>query len=400
MVSVGSCRDRLAEIRSGTHAVIDLDRYNSNLRLLSRMAGPDMRVMAVVKANAYGHGAVECGRAALAAGCAYLGVARIDEALQLRKAGITGSILVIGPPNPAQIREAIRNDIALTVSTDTSAEAVVEGATSLSARATVHVKVDTGLHRYGARPELAAQLVQRIDGHEATQLEGVYTHFSSADEEEARPTFDQIAQFEGTIAVIRERGVNPPLIHLANSAAIIEGLTSISNMVRAGIASYGLDPSDEIPAPSGVQQILSLRSVLTRRFTLMRGESVSYNRTYTAERDEPVAAVPIGYADGIERHLSNRGWFVHADGRCPIIGRVCMDQTVVRVPATAREGDPLTVIGDGADRAMSVRMVGELCGTNTYEPVTRIAARVPRLYVASGGPVSWSVPILNESGTL
>ncbi|MEZ4520048.1 MAG: alanine racemase [Thermomicrobiales bacterium] len=392
-------RDRLAEIQAGTHAVIDLDRYASNLKTVAELAGPNRSVMAVVKANAYGHGAPACARAAVDAGCRYLGVARIDEALELRGSGITAPILVIGPPNMAEIGLAIENDIALTVATETSAAQVIDQAESRNRRAIVHVKIDTGLHRYGALPDLAVAIAGRIDSHPATMLEGLYTHFSSADEEELEPTVEQIERFQATYTRIRERGIDPQLVHIANSAATITGLFPDTNMVRAGIVSYGLDPSNEITAPAGFRQILTLKTVITRRFTLEAGESVSYNRTYTASEDESAAAVPIGYADGIERHLSNTGWLMHADGRCPIIGRVCMDQSVISAPASAHEGDPVTVISDGSDGAMTVAVVGEICGTNTYEPVTRIAARVPRLYLRNGAPVSWSVPILGESGT-
>ena len=399
MTQRAGIRDRLAEIRAGTHAVIDLDRYAQNLKLLAGAAGPATRLMAVVKANAYGHGAVACARAAVEAGCAYLGVARIDEALQIRRSGVTAPILVIGPPNPAQIAVALDHNIALTVSTMESVAGVLAGAAKSAQAATVHIKVDTGLHRYGALPELAVQLARAVERAEHATLEGLYTHYSSADEEDAGPTWQQIAAFRSTLEAVHANGIRPALIHNANSAAILADLFPESNMVRAGIASYGLDPSNEIPVAPEFRQILSVHSVLTRRFTLPAGESVSYNRTYTASADEEAGAVPIGYADGIERHLSNRGWFVHASGVCPIIGRVCMDQTVARVPATAREGDVLTIIGDGQDGAMTVAEVGRLCATNTYEPVTRIAARVPRLYIRAGVPHSWSVPILGEAGT-
>lgn len=399
MNDVTACRDRLAEIQAGTHAVIDLDRYMHNLRLLQDRAGEAYTLMAVVKANAYGHGAVACAKAAVDAGCVYLGVARIDEALELRQGGIEAPILVIGPPNPRQVAIALDERIALTVATEDSLENVLKEARDSGQTAVLHLKVDTGLHRYGAVPQLGLELAQQIVASQAAILEGVYTHFSSADEEDPEPTLDQIEQFQLFMRDLRATGIEPRYVHCANSAAIVEGLHPETNLVRAGIASYGLDPSDEIPAPEGFKQILSLRSVLTRRFTLEAGQSVSYNRTYTAASDEHAAAVPIGYADGIERHLSNQGWFVHADGRCPIIGRVCMDQTVVRAPATAGEGDALTIIGDGSDGSMTVAVVGELCGTNTYEPVTRIAARVPRLYLRDGRADSWAVPLLGASGT-
>lgn len=398
-MSARPTRNRLAEIQAGTHALVDLDRYASNLKRMADLAGPGKRVLAVVKANAYGHGAIECARAAIEAGCSYLGVARIDEALQLRRSGVEAPILVIGPPNSAQIGLALDANVSLTVSTEESLSSVVANASARNEPAVVHIKVDTGLHRYGALPELAFRLARQVDTSPHTSLEGLYTHFSSADEEETEPTLQQIEVFQRTVELLGDEGIEPPLIHTANSAATIAKLFPGTNMVRAGIASYGLDPSDEVPVSAEFRQILTVKSVLTRRFTLPAGESVSYNRTYTADADEAAGAVPIGYADGIERHLSNRGWFIHVDSRCPIIGRVCMDQTVVRVPSTAREGDAVTVIGDGEDGSMTVAEVGEMCATNTYEPATRIAARVPRIYLRSERPASWAVPLLGESGT-
>ena len=391
-------RDRLAEITAGTHAVIDLDAYRSNLQRVAAMTGEDFAVLAVVKANAYGHGAVECAEEAVRAGCVYLGVARIDEAVQLRRGGIAAQILVIGPPNMAQIGLAIERDVALTVATRDSADAVIQAARQAGRRAIVHLKIDTGLHRYGALPELAFQLARDLDASPHVELEGVYTHFSSSDEEDPTPTKIQIERFEAAVQKLKSEGIEPRHVHLANSAAILTGQFTATTMVRAGILSYGLDPSDEVPVETSFRQILTVRSVITRRFTLDAGESVSYNRTYTAQEPEPAAAVPIGYADGIERHLSNVGWFSHKGRRCPIIGRVCMDQTVIKVPEDAREGDPVTIIGPGDDGAMTVAEVGRLCSTNTYEPVTRLAARVPRIYIRDGRPYRWAVPLHCEWG--
>jgi alanine racemase len=391
-------RDRLAEITSGTHAVIDLDAYAGNIRRLRQLAGGGHGLMAIVKANAYGHGATTCAEAAIDAGCAYLGVARIDEALELRRARITAPVLVIGPANIAQLAVALEHQIALTVATHASADAVVREAESSGYHALVHLKVDTGLHRYGALPDVAVDLARKLAASRHVSLEGLYTHYASADEEDRAPTLRQFQLFERVVERLRAEDIRPPLVHVANSAAILTSQFPHTNMVRAGIATYGLDPSDEVPIPGDLRQVIAIRSVLTRRFTLAAGESVSYNMTYTALEDERVAAVPVGYADGLERHLSNTGWFVHNGRRCPIRGRVCMDQTVIGVPEDAAEGDAITILGPGEEGEMTVRTLGELCGTNTYEPVTRLAARLPRLYVRGGKPVSWAVPLLGERG--
>ncbi|MFW6074625.1 MAG: alanine racemase, partial [Chloroflexota bacterium] len=319
--------------------------------------------------------------------------------LQLRRGGIDAPILVIGPPNLAQVELALQQSIQLTVSTEDSLAAVVNTTDRIGTPATIHVKVDTGLHRYGAMPALAVDLVRRLHETPGVTVEGIYTHFSSSDEENPEPTLAQIRVMRSVIQQLKSEEILPSLVHVANSAAILTKHYSETNMVRAGIATYGLDPSSEVPVEEGFRQILELKSVLSRQFILEAGESVSYNRAYTAEEDHPAGTVPIGYADGIERHLSNAGWFVVGGTRSRILGRVCMDQTVIRVPEEAMEGDEVTIIGSRESGAMTVADVGALCQTNTYEPVVRLAARVPRIFIRDGAPSSWSLPLLGERGT-
>ncbi len=390
-------RTTLAEIFGGTHAVIDLDSYTSNLQALQRLIG-ERDLMAIVKANAYGHGAVECARAAEEVGVKAFGVARIDEALHLRRAGIDAEILVIGPPNAIQVDVAVENDISLTVSTELSLEAVLETTKRQSKPARVHLKVDTGLHRYGSTPELAIELAKQMSKIDEIDLVGIYTHFSSSDEIDRAPTDAQLAKFHRVLDAIKAEGIEIPTVHFANSAAILTGILEGSTMARAGIACYGLDPSSEVPVTSEFKPVMSMRSVVARRSTLPLGEFVSYNRTYSAEIDEEVADIPIGYADGIERHLSNRAWFSHRGRRCNVLGRVCMDQTVISVPEDVSEGDEVIIFGDGSQGEMTVAELGELSDTNTYEPVVRISARVPRVYLRNGRVASWSRPFLNEHG--
>lgn len=394
-----SSRDRLHEITAGTHAAIDLDAYETNLNVLRTIAGRDRSLMAIVKANAYGHGAIQCAESAARAGAAFLGVARIDEALQLRRAGIERPVLIVGPPNTAQIDLALASNVQLTVSTEAAFDHVAAAAQRMNAPASVHLKVDTGLHRYGALPDLAVSLARRMAESEWIDFRGIYTHFSSSDERDPEPTNDQIAIMQRVLDQLEKQDLTPEYVHVANSAGIIERFFNQTNLVRAGIASYGLDPSDDVPVDTRFKPVMSVHSVLARRFVLAQGEPVSYNRTYRAERDEPTATVPIGYADGIERHLSNTGWFSHKGRRCPIRGRVCMDQTVIGVPEDAEEGDLVTIFGDGSNDEMTINELARMCSTNTYEIPVRVAARVPRIFLRSGEPVAWSVPLLGEHGS-
>jgi alanine racemase len=383
---------------SQTRAIIDLDRFVSNIKAARQLAGDTRDLMVIVKANAYGHGALDCALAAAEDGVGYFGVARIDEALQLRSGGLSTPILIIGPFNPAQIADALRASIALTVATEQSVDAVIHTARTSGFRATVHLKIDTGLHRYGALPELGRALARRLASSEHVHFEGLYTHFSSSDEQDDAPTVEQAALFAAVVDCLRAEGIEPPLIHIANSAAVLQGAFAGTNLVRVGIAAYGLNPSDETPLDARFRPVLSLRSTLARRFTLVAGASVSYNRTFTATSDLPAAAVPVGYADGLERHLSNRGWFVVEGAKCPILGRVCMDQAVIHVPESAQERDDVVIIGDTEQGAMTADIVGQISQTNNYETVVGIQARVPRVYMRAGQPYSWSVPIMGERG--
>ncbi|HEX5163987.1 MAG TPA: alanine racemase, partial [Thermomicrobiales bacterium] len=333
--------------QSGTHALIDLDAYERNIGVLLSIAGERVDLMAVVKADAYGHGAVECGRAAVAAGARMLGVARIDEALYLRQSGVTAPIVLIGPPAIAEIPATLQHDITLAIGSRQSVDGLLAGM-GQGLRARVHVKVDTGMNRYGFRPEDVTAVVEELASNDRITVEGVFTHFSSADERDPAPTERQIERFWASVAGLEARGLRPEYVHMANSAAILTGHFEGTNLVRSGIATYGLSPSDEVIVDERFQPVLTLRSIVVRRGTLPVGEGVSYGRTYRAAATEQIAAVPVGYADGLPRRLRNQGWFVVRGERTPIRGSVCMDQTVVSVPEDTVEGDIVRVIGDGS----------------------------------------------------
>lgn len=387
--------DEIARLLGGTHALIDLDAYQRNIALL-RSRAQGAACMAVIKADAYGHGAVACARAAVAAGCDWLGVARIEEALLLRREGIDAPLLVLGPPNAARLDQALRAGIALAVGSAASFDAVVQTAARIGEPARVHVKVDTGMHRYGFSVEEAVEVVERLSRNPFITVDGVFTHFARADETDLAPTDEQARRFAAVIARLRERCLLPRWVHQANSAGILTGRFAGTNLVRAGIAAYGLSPSDECRVDAEFRPVLSLRSVIGRRFTLQPGAGVAYGWTYVAERAEEVAVVPVGYADGLPRQLANTGWFVVGGERAPIRGRVCMDQTIVGVPDDAREGDLVTVYG--TDGAMTLDDIAAIAGTNAYEIATRVMPRVPRIYLRNGQPVAWEHLLLAARG--
>lgn len=391
-----SIENMAARFMAGAHALIDLDAYEHNLRLLSDLSPQETGLMAVVKADAYGHGAVQCARVAEHV-ADWLGVARIQEALVLRRRGIQAPILVLGPPNVCEISDAIRHNITLTVGTLDHLQQLTRDASSSQVRVPVHLKIDTGMRRYGFMPSESIDAAVLIANSKCLTLDGVYTHFSSSDETDPAPTNKQIAAFESVLDQMRERGIMPRYVHSANSAAILARRTGSTNMVRSGIATYGISPSDEVQVPSGFKQILSLRTVLTRRFALEAGDGVSYGLTYRAHQSEQVAATAAGYADGLPRQLSNTGWFALNGNRFPIRGRVCMDQTVIAADDSLAVGDVIEVVGPGDNAEMTLEDVARIAGTNSYEIATRVTARVPRLYRRGDRIVACEHLLLGES---
>ncbi len=390
-----SFEEQIDRIGSGTHAVVDLDAYESNIDVLRSCIADDVALMAVVKADAYGHGAVECGRAAIAAGARMLGVARIQEALYLRSAGLNCQIVLIGPPAIGDIPDALRHDITLAVGSRMAIDGVVAAVESgLSAR--VHVKVDTGMNRYGFTTDDVCDAVESLMSHPRVTVEGVFTHFSSADELDPAPTDEQIDRFWRAIDRLDAKGLRPPFVHTSNSAAVLTGRSKGTNLVRCGIATYGLSPSEEVTVDCRFKPVLSIHSVVARRGRLRAGEGVSYGRTYVASTDEAVGSVPVGYADGLPRRLRNQGWFVVNGQRADIRGSVCMDQTVVSVADCVAEGDRVLVLGDGSSGEMTFDAIATMIGTVNYEVATRVMARIPRVYVRGGQPVAWELILSGE----
>ncbi len=366
--------------RRATRALIDLDAVANNVRYFRGIAPPGAGVMAVVKANAYGHGAVMVARAAVEAGASWLAVATVDEGCQLRAAGLTAPILVLAPSDPAEAPAAVRAGLTVAVA---DLDHVVALAAAASAEpAAVHVEIDTGMRRFGVPAEAAPALIARIAALPGLRLAGVYTHFATADEADRTFVLAQQARFDAALAAVRALGIAIPLVHQDNSAATLTRTGRDVQLVRVGIALYGLSPSPEVPAPAALRPILSLHSRVARVFDLAAGDSVSYGRTFVADRPLRAALVPIGYADGYRRSLSNRGAML-LGGRCaPVLGRVCMDQTIIAVPegVQARVGDEVVLIGAQGDERIGADDLAALAGTIGYEIVTGLAARVPREY--------------------
>ena len=376
-----------------TRAVVDLDAIAGNVRAVRARLPESTRIMAVVKADAYGHGAQWVAHAALEAGADLLGVATIGEGAILRASGVRAPIVLLGSIDVSEADAACLSGLEVTVAHLSLLEAVQRAARGPGASRPVgvHLKIDSGLRRYGALPEEAVALASRIAQDRYLRFAGVCTHFASADEPAEPFTLEQMARFYQTLAAIRDAGVPTPPTHAANSAGILTGRAVDLAMVRLGIALYGVPPSAEVPLFPGMRPALRIESRIARVVRLEAGDTVGYNRTFRASAPTRGALVPVGYADGYRRALSGRGWVGIGGERAPVLGRVSMDQIVVQIPheVSASIGDVVHVLGgDPRNGAPSVSEMADLMDTNGYEVLVGIRQRVPRVFVRDDAPIA------------
>jgi len=370
-------------------AVVDLDAVTANTAALVEHAG-GTPVMAVVKADAYGHGSVPCARAALRGGAEWLGVAQLSEALTLRVAGITAPMLTWLFAPGDDLGPAIAADVDLSVAAPWALDAVLDGAVAAGRPARIHLKVDTGLARGGASAEGWPELVKLAAAAQAegiVEVVGIWSHYAFADAP-AHPTVRaQNIALQEAVDVAAAVGVQPQLRHLANSAATLTDPGARFDLVRPGLAVYGLSPVPHVgdPAHFGLRPAMTLIAKLVLVKEVDAGQGVSYGHTYTTPRATTLGLVPLGYADGIPRHASNRGPVLVAGRRLQIAGRVCMDQFVLDLDgAEAVAGDEVVLFGSGDDGEPTAEDWARAADTISYEIVTRLGARVPRVYVGEG----------------
>jgi alanine racemase len=366
-------------------AEIDLDALAHNVRILKSQAN-GAALLAVVKANAYGHGAVAVARAALAAGADRLGVICVDEGEQLRRAGITAPILVMGHTLAEEAPRLVDLSLTPSVVSREVALALARVASERGIEVAVHLKMDTGLNRYGLPPSEAADLGRWLRDLAGIQVEGLFTNFASADEGDKRYALEQHRLFLS----VAEQLDWVPIRHVSNTAALLDMPDMSLEMVRPGLGIYGCYPSAQVNRSLPLRPTLSLKSRVARLTSLAPGESVSYGRTWRASRPSLIGLVLCGYADGLPRALSNRGSVLVRGQRAPIVGRVCMDMCMVNlsdIPDVAVD-DEVVIIGRQGEEEISADEVAELCGTISYEILCGISARVSRLYLRQGRIVS------------
>ncbi|HEY7269163.1 MAG TPA: alanine racemase, partial [Dehalococcoidia bacterium] len=362
-------------------AEIDLDAIEHNVRSLCGLAGA-AKLLAVVKGNAYGHGAVPVARAALRAGAWGLGVVSVDEGEELRRARIDGPVLVLGASSAALAPRLLAADLRVTVASRDEALALAATARAAGTVARVHLKVETGLNRFGLRPDDVVALAEDLRNVDGLEVEGIATHLASVDEGDKTFTYQQYAAFRQCA----ERLPWVPLHHISSTGALLDLPDLRLGLVRTGIGVYGYYPSDEVTRPVVLQPALSLRTRVARVTDVPPGESVGYGRTWTAGEGARVALAMAGYADGVRRALSNQGVALMRGQRAPFAGRVAMDMLMLDVsgiPDVALD-DEVTLIGSQGDEKVDADEVGRLSGTISYEVLASVMARVPRFYVKGG----------------
>ena len=365
-----------------TRAIIHLDNLRHNIRLLRSHIGPVPRICMAVKADAYGHGAVPITRTALAEGVDAFGVATVGEGRELREAGIRAPVLLFSPVLPEENAEIVLSGLAPMVGSREAIASLAAEAAKQDKPVEVHLKVDTGMGRIGCQPEDAPDLAELIASDDWLKLAGVCTHFPVADAADSDFTTRQLERFQACVDGIRNRGIDPAALHAANSGAILAYPPSYFQMVRPGIMLYGYYPSQEQPRDLPLKPVMELVSKVSFLKKVPKGTGISYGLTHRVERDTVIATIPAGYADGYSRLLSNRGQVCIRGKRYPVVGRVCMDQTMVNVGPDSEVELYEDVILFGPDPpAPDAEEIAGLMQTIPYEVTCLINRRVPRVYL-------------------
>lgn len=370
------------------HAVIDLDAICHNIKEVKRVIGPDVKVMPVIKADGYGHGAVPIAKALNEIGADAFAVAIIEEGITLRKNGITQPIVILGYTSEYQYSSLIQYEIQPTVFCYEMAESLSKIAAALGQNAKIHIKLDTGMNRIGFKPTRESlEIVKKISKLPNIKIEGIFTHFACADEADKTSAKKQKAEYDKFIGWLSEEEIEIPVKHVSNSASIIDMKDWRMDMVRSGIITYGLYPSEEVS-----KDVLDLRPAMSLKTHIVYikevgpGEGVSYNHTFVTKRNTKIATIPVGYADGYPRALSSKGRVLIRGQYAPIIGRICMDQFMVDVTDIPDVSvmDEVTLVGVDGENRISVEEVANGAGSFNYEFVCGVSKRVPRVYMQNG----------------
>ncbi|MCS7464065.1 alanine racemase [Paenibacillus doosanensis] len=382
-----------------TRVEISLDALRSNLGRFRQMLPSHVKMMAVVKADAYGHGAVEVSREALRCGVEYIAVAFLDEGLELRQAGITAPILVLGYTPPEGLEMAWEHDITINVYSNEVLDAF-ERLQEREKPLHVHVKIDSGMNRLGLTTEAEAiAFIERALHIPGLHVEGLFTHYACADEEDKSYTLEQYRRFDRVVQHFAAQGVAFDYVHAGNSAAAIDSPDLTYNMVRLGISMYGLYPSDEVNRQAiELEPVLSIKTGVVMVKQLPEGAGISYGTVYHTAGEETIATLPIGYADGFSRMLTGKAYALVKGHKKPIVGRICMDQCMMNVTGLddIHNGEEVVILGKQGEERITAEDHAAWLGTVNYEITCMISHRVPRVYIRDGAVVSTVNPLMRQ----
>ena len=383
------------------YAAIDMDAFQSNVQAMLKKLRPEVKMTLVIKTDGYGHGAYPIAREAEKMDRIWgFAVATAEEAFLLREKGIQKPILILGYTFEEDYEEMVRQDIRPVVFKKEMAEAFSQIAVSLNKTVHIHIGVDTGMSRIGFADTMdSLRIIKEIQRMEGISLEGVFTHFARADEADKNHARAQLLRFVSFVRKLEKANIKFELRHCANSASIMEFPEAQIDMVRAGITTYGIYPSNEVKRENlPLQPMMELKSHVVLIKQINPGDSVSYGGTYTAVEPRMVATIPVGYGDGYPRSLSNKGCVLIRGKKAPILGRVCMDQFMVDITdiPEAKELDEVTLMGKDGEELLSIDTLSELSGRFPYEFVCDIGKRVPRVYIQNGKPVEVADELLGD----
>jgi alanine racemase len=379
-----------------SQAEVNLSALRDNFTLVRKLLPPATEILAVVKADAYGHGVLPCAKTLLDAGANGLGVAIGNEGIELRENGIKRPILVMGGFVPEEIGDMVHHNLEITLHEKNQAIAIAQEALRQNKCVKVHLKIDTGMGRLGTLPSLVTDLANYIDGEKSLQLVGVSTHLATAEWEDKQHSIDQIEKFRALTTPLKKKGTLFPKLHCANSAGIINHPDSWFDCVRPGIMLYGSFPStrlDAVLAQSGAENP-KLKPVMTWKCRLLqikdvpKGTPLSYGAIFTTQRDSRIGLIGVGYADGLHRQLSNKMELLIRGKRVPQVGRICMDSTLIDVTdhPEIKVGDEAVIFGHQNKACIRVEETAEKCGTISYELLCAVGQRVPRIYIDPSRP--------------
>lgn len=369
-------------------AIVDLDAIASNIKNIRAKVDKNSGIIGIIKADAYGHGSVETAKVLLDNGADWLAVAVVDEGLNLRKNGITAPILLLGYTPELRLNDVINNGFIQTVYSYDTAKKLSEAASALGKKAVIHIKIDTGMGRIGYRVnEESADEIVKISKLPNIDVNGMFTHFSTADEADKSYTLEQYNKFVKMNDMLEERGLHIPVKHAANSAAIMDFDNMMFNMVRPGIILYGAYPSDEVKKENlSLSPAMSIKTHVSYVKDVNEGDSISYGRKYTAPSKRRIATIPVGYADGFIRAYSNGGKVLVRGEYAPIVGRICMDQFMVDVTDIdgVEVNDEVVLMGRQGDKEITADFIASVLDTINYEVFCTLSKRVPRQYIQNG----------------